>query len=100
VKFRRQWALSRYIVDFYTPEYGLVIEADGGGHYEDKGRQRDEFRTRELNKLGVEIIRFSDHEILTNIEGVYETIKKKIEQRKGSPPHLSPLPPGERKRKG
>ena len=83
-------------LDFYSPEYRLGIEADGGQHYEDKGRQRDEFRTRELNKLGVEIVRFSDWEILTNIEGVYEIIKKTIEK-KGNPPHLNPLPVGERR---
>ena len=94
VKFRRQFSLSGYILDFYSPEYKLGIEADGGGHYEDKGRQRDELRTRELNKLGVEIIRFSDRDILTNIEGIYERIKKVIEEKKNNPPHLHPLPKG------
>ena len=96
VKFRRQFSIGRYILDFYSPEYRLGIEADGGQHYEDKGRQRDELRTRELNKLGVEIVRFSDREILTNVEGVYEIIMKTIEKR-GNPPHLNPLPEGERR---
>ena len=96
VKFRRQFSIGRYILDFYSHEYRFGIEADGGQHYEDKNRQRDELRTRELNKLGVEIVRFSDWEILTNIEGVYEIIKKTIEK-KGNPPHLNPLPVGERR---
>ena len=94
VKFRRQFSLSRYILDFYAPEYRLCIEADGGQHYECKGRQRDEFRTKELNKLGVEILRFSDREILTNIEGVYEIIKRTMEEKASNPPHLNPLPKG------
>lgn len=94
VKFRRQFSFGRYILDFYSPEYGLGIEADGGQHYEDKGIQRDGFRTRELKKFGVEILRFSDREILANIEGVYEIIKRTIDEKRGNPPHLNPLPLG------
>jgi very-short-patch-repair endonuclease len=97
VKFRRQFSIGRYILDFYCPEYRFGIEADGGQHYADKGRQRDGLRTKELSKIGVEIIRFSDQEILSNIEGVYEMIQKVIEKRRGNPPHLSPLPNGERR---
>ncbi|MCX5666699.1 MAG: endonuclease domain-containing protein, partial [Candidatus Omnitrophica bacterium] len=58
VKFRRQFPVGRYILDFYSPEYNLGIEADGGQHYEDKGRSEDALRTRELAKYGVEIVRF------------------------------------------
>ncbi|MGB9716665.1 MAG: endonuclease domain-containing protein [Thermodesulfovibrionales bacterium] len=94
VEFRRQFSIGRYILDFYSPEYGLGIEADGGQHYEDKGIQRDRFRTRELKKFGVEILRFSDREILANIEGVYEIIKRAIDEKRGNPPHLNPLPLG------
>ena len=94
IKFRRQFSVGRYILDFYCPEYRVGIEADGGQHYEDKGKQRDELRTRELNKLSMEILRFSDREILTNIEGVYETIKTTIDEKKSNPPHLNPLPLG------
>jgi very-short-patch-repair endonuclease len=97
VKFRRQFSVNRYILDFYSPEYRLGIEADGGQHYEDKGRKCDELRTRELSKLGVQILRFSDRDILKNVEGIYEIIQESIEKKKNSPPHLSPLPRGERK---
>jgi len=38
-KFRRQFPIGRYILDFYSPKYRLGIEDDGGDHYEDKGRQ-------------------------------------------------------------
>jgi very-short-patch-repair endonuclease len=94
VKFRRQFPIGRYILDFYAPKYNLGIEADGGGHYEDKGRKRDELRTQELKELGVMILRFNDREILTNIEGIYEIIKEAIEKKKTGPPHLNPLPQG------
>jgi len=83
-KFKRQFSIGRYILDFYSPEYKLGIEADGGGHYEDRGRQRDKLRTRELSRLGVEILRFSDLEILNNIEGVWEVIRETIENKRNN----------------
>jgi len=97
VKFRRQFPVGRYIVDFYCPQYRIGIEADGGHHYVEKGRKRDEGRTQVLNELGVELIRFSDHDILTNIDAVFEVIQKNIEMRKINSPHLNPLTKGERK---
>jgi len=98
IKFRRQFSIGRYILDFYCPKYLLGIAADGGQHNDDKGRESDGIRTKELKKFGVEIIRFSDREVLTNIEGVYEVIRKVLEKRsKDKTPHLNPLPPGERR---
>jgi len=92
-KFRRQFSIGSYILDFYSPENKLCIEADSGQHYEDNGRERDEVRTKELAKLGIELLRFNDYEILTNIDGVCEVIQK-ILRKKTVPPHLSPLPHG------
>ena len=96
-KFRRQFSIGRFILDFYCPQYRVGIEADGGHHYEDRVRQSDELRTEELSRMGVEIIRFNDNEILTNIEGVFDVIQKVIEKKKANSPHLDPLPIGERK---
>lgn len=92
VKFRRQFPVGRYILDFYSPECTLGIEADGGQHYENKGRKRDELRTKKLFRLGIQILRFNDREILSNIEGVYEVIQRAIEERKNNPPHLKSSP--------
>lgn len=97
VEFRRQFSIGRYVLDFYCPEFRLGIEADGGQHYQDKDRKRDEIRRGNLKKLGVEIIRFNDREILTNINGVYEIIQKAIEKKKGNPPSPQSSPQGERK---
>jgi very-short-patch-repair endonuclease len=86
IKFRRQFPVGGYIVDFYCPEYKLAIEADGGQHYKPKGRQRDEVRTKELNRIGVEVVRFCDRDILTNVDEIYEAIRKIIEKKKISFP--------------
>ena len=74
------------MLDFYSPEYKLGIEADGGQHYEDKGKKQDGLRTRELVKDGVKIVRFSDLDILNNIAGVYEIIQRFIENKKSGFP--------------
>lgn len=88
IKFRRQFSINGYILDFYSPECKLGIEADGGQHYGNTNKKQDDIRTKELAKLGIKILRFSDRDILKNIEGVCEAIT----------PHLNPLPRGERKK--
>ena len=81
VKFRRQFPIGDYILDFYAPKYSLCIEADGGQHRESKGKQRDKIRERELSKSGVKILRFNDHDVLNNTEGVYDSILKTLKRK-------------------
>ena len=88
VKFRRQFPVGKYILDFYSPAHKLGIEADGGQHYEEEGRKRDVIRAEEILKEGIRIIRFSDRDILRNIEGVCEVILHEIE--KSPSPQSSP----------
>jgi very-short-patch-repair endonuclease len=93
--------MGRYILDFYSPEYKLGIEADGGQHYEAQGKKQDGLRTKELTKYGIKIVRFSDLDILNNIEGVYEIIQGVIKNKKSNSPHLNPcLPAGRLSQKG
>ena len=99
-KFRRQFSIGRFILDFYCPECRVGIEADGGQHDEDKGRQRDELRTTELSKIGVEIIRFNDQEIFNNIEGVYGIVQRVIEKKRGNLPSPQSSPHQGRGSKG
>ena len=51
VKFRRQFSIDRYILDFYSPEYKLGIEADGGQHYSDEGKVKDKLRTGQVGRV-------------------------------------------------
>jgi len=81
--------MGGYILDFYAPSVALAIEADGGQHYEEKSRKEDEERTAELNRQGVEVLRFSNLDILGNIEGVCERIRLVIENRVSPPSPLS-----------
>lgn len=90
LKFRRQFSMGNYIIDFYSPELKLGIEVDGGEHYENKFKMRDKIRSRELAKQGIEIIRFNNNEVLRNIEGVIEIIFRKLKERKSPSPSSSP----------
>jgi len=91
IKFRRQFPIENYILDFYCPELKLAIEADGVQHYEDNNRKNDDIRSSNLNKQGVTILRFSNIDILTNIEGVFFKIQQTVEKLNTPSPQSSPL---------
>jgi very-short-patch-repair endonuclease len=74
VKFLRQRPIGNYIVDFYAPEEKLVIEVDGGQHYEEEGLEYDEQRDVFLEGLGLKVIRFSNLDVLKNIDGVIKRV--------------------------
>ena len=74
VQFYRQKNIGNYIVDFYCPQGRLVIELDGGQHYEKEGMKRDQERDSYLQALGLTVMRFSDIDALRNIDGVVERI--------------------------
>src|SRR5262245_39614405 len=57
-KFRRQFSIGRYIVDFYCPESRLAVELDGAPHFTDKGGEHDVERTAYLQASGVRVLRF------------------------------------------
>lgn len=76
-KFLRQKPIGGYIVDFYCSELRLVIEIDGDSHAETI--EYDEVRTKLLNSLGLHVIRYTNDDVLHNIEGVYEVLVKTIQ---------------------
>jgi very-short-patch-repair endonuclease len=89
VKFRRQYFIAPFIADFCCPEKWLIIELDGGQHAERV--EADQRRTVRLESQGYRVMRFWNHEVLENIEGVLERIGTIL-----SDPHPCPLPRRER----
>jgi len=77
-KFRRQHPYSIYILDFYCHQLKLVIEVDGSIHLEDDAKRRDEERQRLLENEGLTFLRFSNEQIVSNLEGVIFTIEQHI----------------------
>src|SRR5690606_16779366 len=89
-KFRRQQPLGPYVVDFVCFGSRLVIEADGGQHLDS---EHDRARDAWLAAAGFRVLRFWNHEILTETQAVLARIHRVLELPPLTPP---PLPPGER----
>ena len=72
-RFLRQHIIGDYIADFVSRHGGLIIEVDGGYHSEPRQQEDDELREEYLEKRGYHIIRFTNEEVLYNIDNVLET---------------------------
>jgi len=83
-KFTRQKPIADFIVDFYCSKLRLVIEIDGDSHAESK--KYDEVRTNILNQYELRVVRYTNRDVMNNIEGVYQDLFQFIQ------PFLSPLP--------
>ncbi len=77
-KFRRQHPLKHFIADFYCHKAKLVIEVDGEIHQQAANVEHDAGRAFELEKLGIRIIRFSNKQVLTELEIVLNEIEKEL----------------------
>ena len=75
-KFTRQKPIANFIVDFYSAELHLAIEIDGDSH--DESISYDLQRTQALNKLGISVVRYTNDEVLNNLEGVYDDFMSKV----------------------
>ena len=86
-QFYRQRVIGNYIVDFYCPKAKLVIEVDGGQHFSDEILKADKRRDQYLENNGLKVLRFTDIDVLTNIEGVFEVILDNVShERLKNPP--------------
>jgi very-short-patch-repair endonuclease len=79
--FRRQVPIGNYIADFVCHSAKLVIELDGGQHFSDQAEKKDAARTTVIEANGFQVIRFSNHDVMTNRAGVLETIAAAVAER-------------------
>jgi very-short-patch-repair endonuclease len=75
-KFKRQVPINRFIVDFACLEKHLIVELDGSQHQDNQ--VYDDQRTIVLNQLGFQVLRFWNHDVLMNTEGVLEAIRQAL----------------------
>ncbi len=78
-KFLRQHIIGDYIVDFVCRDEGLVIEVDGAYHSEPRQAEDDAIREKWLESQGFHVVRFSNEEVLMNIDSVIEEIEKQFD---------------------
>ena len=88
VRFQRQKCIDHFIVDFYCFQGKLIIELDGGGHYEPNKVKADDKRTRILESYGLKVIRFCNTDIDKNFYGVCTVIDQEVRSRT-TPPGLT-----------
>ena len=79
-RFRRQYVIGNYIVDFYCHQAKLVVELDGSQHCSPEKMEYDKNRSAYLEKLGLKVMRFSNLDILRNFNEVCEVIHKYLEE--------------------
>jgi very-short-patch-repair endonuclease len=81
VRIHRQKVIGYYIVDFYCHKAKLVIEIDGGQHFQDKKMNQDDLRTAFLEKQGLLVLRFTNWEVDHQFAQVCQRIEEVVDQR-------------------
>lgn len=80
VKFRRQHSVDEFILDFYAPSVKLAIEIDGPTHLSDAAKEYDAVRSKHIELFGIRILRVTNVDVYTNIEGVLLKIESTIRE--------------------
>ena len=80
-KFRREYPILPYTVDFCCVALKLVVEVDGEHHQTAEGRQHDQCRDRYLAELGYHVVRIPGYEVLQNAAAVRRQIEQAIDER-------------------
>jgi very-short-patch-repair endonuclease len=76
LRFRRQHPIGKFIVDFYCHEKLLVIELEGAIHQKEEVKEHDEGREYELKKKGLNVLRFTNAEVMSDATKVIDSIAK------------------------
>lgn len=84
-RFRRQFSVGNYILDFYCPVEKLAIELDGQLHFTDSGFEKDFQRDQYLADKGIKVLRFENEVVFQNLEGIITTIIKSFKTPLDSP---------------
>jgi very-short-patch-repair endonuclease len=87
MKFRRQYSVGPYILDFYCPALKLAIEVDGESHCMEP--ERDALRQARIEAFGIRFLRFTNREVMEHLESVVEVIQREVEVSLST----SPAPP-------
>jgi very-short-patch-repair endonuclease len=90
IKFRRQHPVDCFILDFFCYEHNLAVEIDGHSHYQLDQCAYDQARTEWLTRYGIRVVRFTNRDVDTNIEGVLDEIARVCGVGDESPPSNSP----------
>lgn len=82
VRFRRQYSVGPYVVDYYCAEFKLAIELDGPSHFELGEAKHDADRQRFVESFGIAVLRFRNDELYDFTDAVLERIHETVQKRK------------------
>lgn len=85
LKFRRQYGIGRYIVDFYCPELRLAIELDGESHYKEGAQEYDQKREGYIRSFDVHFLRFTNNQVYSSLDDVLRKIENAAMRLKSPP---------------
>ena len=88
-RFRRQYSIGRYVLDFYCPQLKLAIEVDGDSHYQTDMPEHDQHRQRHIESLGIHFLRFANTDVLERLDDVVACIAADLMRAIGA--HSDPL---------
>src|SRR5262249_12778253 len=80
-KFRRQYGIDSYTVDFYSAEIKLAIELDGETHYVPGRQKSDRRRDAMIRAYGIHILRILNSDVYENLDGVWDAIVREAKKR-------------------
>jgi very-short-patch-repair endonuclease len=78
-KFRRQYSVDKFVIDFYSPELKLAIEIDGESHFLDGAAECDKARQEFIESAGIRFLRFTNNDVYANLPVVLESIAQNIQ---------------------
>ena len=82
-KFRRQYSVDNFVIDFYCPELRLAIEVDGDSHFTPRARIYDRERQNHIESFGIRFLRVMNEDVYENLDAVLDEIEATIQGIKG-----------------
>jgi very-short-patch-repair endonuclease len=81
-KFRRQYSVGSYVIDFFSAEIKMGIELDGDSHFQPGAREYDRKRQEFIESFGIQLIRILNTDVYRNLDGVLEMIGREVIERR------------------
>ena len=81
-KFRREYSIGPYTVDFCCVALKLIVEVDGAHHFTEEGRMHDRARDHYLRQLGYVVWRIPEYDVLRDARSAGEQIEEAIDKRR------------------
>jgi very-short-patch-repair endonuclease len=87
-KFRRQYSVDQYVIDFYCPELKLAVEVDGDSHFKNGAEAYDAVRQEYIESFGIRFFRCTNNDVCTNLDGVCQSLYDEIEKLRQNAEHV------------